>query len=206
MRSASGEPRAATHSATFPAVTRRRRGILVAVGLLVLTAGCSSATSSADRHTVPTSTTPTETYHGSAYQWLLNVAEPWNHKLNEDQIGIDQASSDASGVQSSTYFGKLTASCRALLADARQAGDIVSAPTEPLREAWHLMVQQTDTYASTCLVVARRPTQSNLDQWNNALSQMDGANQLFNEQVSAARSAATTTSTKPTAAATATAG
>lgn len=161
---------------------------LVIAGLILV--GCSSSPSATQQTT--TSSTSGDTT--SAIAWLTTKAEPWNHILNADQGGIDAASKTTSGVSSATYFSRLRSACTKMFDDASKAGDISTAPSSELDEAWRAMATQTKAYASDCLTLTRTHANADLATWNNSLNSMNSASGLFNSAVATVRKGAGTTS------------
>ena len=123
----------------------------------------------------------------SAYVWLRDKAEPWNHALNRDQQSVLAAAGAVNGVSSSTFFSHLKATCSTMLSDARKAQAIRHAPAVSLEQAWAGMLARTATYASDCLTLARTHGSPDLTTWNNSLTSMNQASGVWNTAVTATR-------------------
>jgi hypothetical protein len=157
-------------------------------GVCVLTAGavalgCGGSTAPPP----PQAASPTSSEAGAALVWLSSIAEPWNHKLNNDQQAIDTASaasaSSTGAAAANAYFAGLGAACSKMVDDTGQAQDITHAPSAALDQAWRTMVAQTRQYATDCLTLTRTHSTADLTTWNNSLKSMNNANAAFNTQV-----------------------
>lgn len=149
-------------------------------GLAVAALGCGGGATSAP----PSSTAPRPV---SAYVWLRDKAEPWNHALNVDQRSILSAAGAVNGVSSSQFFSRLNTACSKMLADTRKAQAIRRAPAASLQQAWAGMLARTATYASDCLTLAHNYGSQDLTTWNDSLTSMNQASGTWNTAVAATR-------------------
>ena len=183
------------HDGSGPDLRVRRVAsrVLLAAGVLIggmATAACGSA-SSTTPSTAPRQPSTSVAGHTAAYNWLATTAEPWNHRLNRDQVAIDTASGRATGVSTGSYFRRLETACATMFSDASKAQAITRAPSRALDTTWQDMTVQSKGYASDCLHLARSHATADFTTWNSSLKTMNAANASFNAAVASVRAAST---------------
>jgi hypothetical protein len=151
---------------------------LLLLGLALSALGCGGGASSAPA-------TSTAAAKVTAFTWLRDKAEPWNHALNRDQRNVNAAAGATTGT--SQFFSHLSAACSSMLADTRKAQAIAPAPATSLQHAWAGMLAGTATYASNCLTLAHSHANQDLTAWNNSLASMNQASGVWNTAVNATR-------------------
>jgi hypothetical protein len=167
----------------------RHRGwfAFMMTAVAVTAAGCGGAASSLP--SPPTTSAPSGSRPAStAFVWLRDKAEPWNHALNTDQRAVLVAGATVNASSSATYFSRLTSACQAMLHDAQKGRGIAHAPSAALDGAWESMLTETETYASDCLTLVRTRSERDLNTWNDSLTVMNQASGAWNTVVAAVRS------------------
>ncbi len=174
-------------------VRRVASRVLLATGVLIggMAAAACGNTTSTTPSTAPRQPGTSAAGHTAAYDWLSTTAEPWNHRLNRDQVAIDTASGRATGVSADTYFRRLETACATMFADASKAQAITRAPSSALDGTWRDMTAQSRSYASDCLHLAHSHSTADFTTWNSSLKTMNTANASFNAAVASVRAAST---------------
>ena len=157
----------------------------VAVMPFIGLAACSGAGS------VSASSTVTS-HQSAALAWLNAKAEPWNSRMNSDQIVIAAATKKMAARGQGADSSPLLAACLKLSDDAAKASGIPDAPlSSGLIEVWLPAATSRATYGADCVLYLSTGSASDLATWTASIADMNATTDRWNVAVAAIRSGKT---------------